>query len=145
MSERRVLATVWSGMGYWRWVCLLLVLVALVLTPLAGPSRAEWLAVPPLAGSGSLPVALESRCRASSDRCRWRLRVEGGGSYRWREAASDSWTVVEGRAEGSDRVQPISLRERRPGRIEVCTTGPSGRCARWNTRPVLLSEQSPQA
>ena len=145
MSERRVLATVWSGMGWWRWVCLLLVLIALVLTPLAGPSRAEWLAVPALAGSGSLPVALESRCRVPSDRCRWRLRVEGGGSYRWREAASDSWTIVNGRAEESYVLQPIPMPDRQPGRLEVCTTEPPERCARWDTRLVLPSGQNPQA
>ncbi len=131
MSERRVLATVWSGMGLWRWVGLLLVLIALTLTPLGGPSRPAWIAATPLAGSAELPVTLESRCHGASGRCHWRLQVEDGGVYRWRETGTDGWNVAEGAVEEVYAARPAAGREEQTRRVEVCAAEPVGRCARW--------------
>lgn len=134
MSGRRVLATAWSGMGVWRWAGVLLVAIALALTPLGGPSRLGWLAVAPLAGSEGLPVTLESMCRAATGRCRWRLRIEGEGDYRWRASDAESWkTVASGSGSGARTVALVA--ERRTGRIEACTATPPERCVRWDLTP----------
>ena len=132
MSERRVLATAWSGMGPWRWGGLLLVAIALALTPLGGPSRPDWRAAVALAASDDLPVTLESRCRAATGRCEWRLWVDGETGYRWREAGSDNWRVVDGATGGSYAARPTLRQNGHAGRIEACTAEPPERCARWD-------------
>ena len=129
MRRHRVLALVWSGMGWWRWLALLLVSIALALTPLAGPSRPEWHAVPPLTGPEGFPVTLESRCLAATGRCEWRLRIEGEGGYRWRHGAAETWRVIASDPDNGLRTVTI-VPERE--RVEACAAAPLESCAHWS-------------
>ena len=121
MSARAPLAILWADMGGWRWPCVALILVSIGLTPLAGPSRAEWVPAERLDDGPPTGPSLWSRHRAGSSEIELRFEAAAG---------DDPGDYVLRIGDGEWQPLPREIRIARPApgsaqRVRVCSKAKS--------------------
>lgn len=121
---RTVGGAAWRDMGLWRWAGLVLILISLALTPIAGPSFTRWQAVPAVT-QGAGTATLESHALLHQSTLRARMSFDSTG---WVYRIGDgNWRRVEDELVEVELERSVSA----TAAIEACVSTNETDCWRW--------------